>query len=102
MIVTSGADVAQCPTCGAPLSRAHQGRNTRRWLRHCLNPNGCKTTTVSDDPPNDRRPVHDAPIFGYYAGELPLVPVAAVASSMRAGFDARMRQTGEREPGEDD
>jgi hypothetical protein len=103
LILAASADVVTCPTCGSPLGAATRGRHTRKWLRECSNTAGCATTTVSDERPPDMQPVRVSRIVGRYPGELPLepAPLEALAEHQAVLLDVRMRQAGEREPGED-
>lgn len=98
-----GPDPNIC-ACGGPMSPPIKGRQTGLWIRTCRE---CfKATATTDAPPANVEFRQSwlptpGPMFSgieTISRGKPFARVGTVASA----YDARMRQAGEREPGEDD
>jgi ssDNA-binding Zn-finger/Zn-ribbon topoisomerase 1 len=88
-VLTAGAEMTRCPSCGGPMSSPIQGRRTRRWLRHCVDAAACGDTTITDEAPTPM--LRPRPAHVYRAAGLPLAPLEALATTI----GARLREPGE-------
>lgn len=77
--------------CGGPMSPPHKGPRTGIWIRTCRD---CLSTTGTTEPPAWvlRRTAFELPVPGPM-----FTPIETIARPTRHEFDARQRQSGERE-----
>lgn len=89
-----GPNPEVCDVCGSRMSRAILGRR-QLWVRTCTAP-CCRYATHSAEAPVEATP---GPIAFARAGDLPFVAMERIARRPLedVAYDARQRQTGERE-----